>query len=340
LAAERTPAMSVVLVTEGPSECLRWTLERLQAQTIVAELECLLVTRAGAGPALAGMSTGGALAVRVIENENMDHGGSAKAAGVQASRAELVAFVEDHSYPDPGWAEALIRAHAVGRFAAVGPVVLNANPATARSWGCFLVYYGMYMQAPPEGRAAHLAGNHTCYRREVLLDYGPRLADLLESEIALHGELLADGLALRQEPAARIFHLNYSSIAPAVGEYALASRVYAAQRRLRWTTARRGLYAFGSPLLPFIKLPRVVKQARRARLPWRTLAPAACAALPILCAGAIGELLGYSMGLGEAGRLLMRFEREHASLYTAQDLEEVALAGRHPQVRNDEDAEF
>lgn len=62
----------------------------------------------------------------------------ARAAGIRQANAPVVAFVEDHSYPDPDWAERLIEAHRK-LWAAVGPVMMvNANPATMISWPIFL----------------------------------------------------------------------------------------------------------------------------------------------------------------------------------------------------------
>jgi hypothetical protein len=223
------------------------------------------------------------------------------------------------------WAEALINAHRQGRYAAVGPVVRNANPINARSWGCFLVYYGMYMTASSAGKTRHLPGNHSSYRRDVLLEYGARLPEVLESEIALHGELLARGMALYHEPEARVFHLNYSTIGPALREYCPTSRVFAAGRSRQWSLARRLLYACGSPLVPLLRLKRILKQAREAGLSARIVAPALWSAAIVLCAGAAGEMLGYSLGPGDARQLLMRFEREHARLYTAKDLKAAVL---------------
>jgi hypothetical protein len=258
----------------------------------------------------------------------MDDAGNAKAAGVRAAKAPLVAFIEDHSYPDPGWAEALVKAYARAPLAAVGPVVLNANPTSHASWGCFLVYYGMYMQAQAPEQARHLPGNQSSYRKEVLLAYGPRLPEMLQAEITLHAELRARGMALHQEPGAKVFHLNYSRIGPAAREYYLASRVFAAERRRGWTAARRLVYACGSPLLPLIRINRILAQARGAGLSARVTAGALAPAMLILCAGAAGEILGYALGLGGANRSLMRFEREHARLFTRQDLEAISLSPR------------
>ncbi len=316
--------MSVIVVAGDYSECLRWTLDHLRAQTIASELECILVTRSKSGVTPAEDAVRGLHSLRVVEDGAMDDAGQAKAAGVRAAKAPLVAFVEDHSYPDPGWAEALVKAYARAPFAAVGPVVLNANPASHVSWGCFLVYYGMYMRAEAPEQIQHLPGNQSSYRKEVLLACGPRLPEMLQAEFTLHAELRARGMALRQEPEAKVFHLNYSRIGPAVREYYLASRVFAAQRCHGWTAARRLVYGCGSPLLPLIRVKRILAQARGAGLAARVTAGALGPAILILCAGAVGEFLGYALGPGAAKALLMRFEREHASLFTRQDLEVIS----------------
>lgn len=319
------PAMSVIVVTEGMSECLRWTVECLKSQSAAAELECILVTRSRTSLASFEQSPGSLHALRIVEWQTAGSAGAAKAVGVLASTAPVVAFAEDHSYPDRHWAEALLGAHREGRYAAVGPVVSNANPISAVSVACFLVYYGMYMTAGQAGEAQHLPGNHSSYRREILTEYGARLPQMLESEIVLHRDLLGKGMRLHQEPAAQVYHLNYSTIGPAVREYYLASRVLAAERCRSWSSMRRRLYAGGSPLLPALRLLRIFGQARAARLGWTTMAAAIAPSLVILGAGAAGEMLGYGLGQGSATRGLARFEREHASLYTARDLEESVL---------------
>jgi len=58
--------MSVIVVTAGYSECLRWTLDRLRAQTIASELECILVTRSQGGLALAEDAAQGLHSLRVV----------------------------------------------------------------------------------------------------------------------------------------------------------------------------------------------------------------------------------------------------------------------------------
>jgi hypothetical protein len=326
MAPELNPAMSVILVVHGSSERLRWTLARLRTQTLAAELECIIVARSRAGLEDLETAAQGLRSVRVVEYRDEDSEGPLKAAGVRAATAPLVVFLEDHSFPAPGWAEALVNAHAQGGYAAVGPLVLNANPTSGPSWGCFLVYYGQYMWVRQPQEVRHLPGNHTCYRRDVLCAYGPRLSELLQAEIVLHQDLIANGKLLGQEPAAKVYHLNYSRIGPSAQEYFLASRVFAAERSQSWGLTRRIVYTAGSPLLPLIRLKRILADVRSAGLDGRVVRGALPAVLLTLCAGAAGEMAGYGLGPGDARESLMKFERERDSSFSPRDLEILARA--------------
>jgi len=316
----QSPKMSVVLVAYRDSANLRLVLERLRTQTVAPLLECLLVTPSGVQM---DWVPGVLQHVRwkVVEVGTTKSAGVFKAAGVAAAGTPWVAFLEDHSYPEQRWAESLLAVHESGDFAAVGPVVLNANPASSASWGCFLVYYGQYMRARPQERLEHLPANHSCYRRDVLLDYGDRLPDLLEAEIMLHRDLLARGHRLFQEPAARAYHLNHSRLGPTLKEYFLASRVFAAERASDWGFLRRALYAFGSPLLPLIRLVRILADARHAGLQRRVWLKAVAPVVLTLTAGAAGEMIGYAAGSGRAKGDLQRFESERSRIFSPGDLE-------------------
>ena len=58
---------------------------------------------------------------------SVNHLPEARAAGVRAASAPIVFIGETHSYPQPGWAEALLTAFE-GPWAAVVPAIGNANP--------------------------------------------------------------------------------------------------------------------------------------------------------------------------------------------------------------------
>jgi GT2 family glycosyltransferase len=319
--------MSIVLVVYGESHSLRLVLDRLRLQTAAPVLECVLVATSKEKPAI--LSQAGALsglaAIKVMEMNTIESAGRAKAAGIAAASAPLVALLEDHSLPESDWAELLIRAHETSDYAAVAPVIKNANPGTAASWGCFLVYYGQDMFARSQDELKHLPGNHSCYRRNILLEYKSRLPDLLEAEFVLHQDLRTRGFRLFQDPGACAFHINHPRLRSSLEEYVLSSRVFATERAAKWKLTRRVSYVFGSPMIPFVRLLRIAKYIRKAGLDLGSLSRAAPAVFLILCSGAAGEMMGYAFGAGNARAGLRRFESERHRAITRQDLETAGL---------------
>lgn len=321
MARPPSPELSIILRVYGDSEILREVLRRVCGQSIAWKTECVLVagSRQDVGGAFELLK--GLLGSKIVEAGPGASEGEAKAAGVRAAAAPLVAFLEDHSFPERTCAENLIEAHRRDDFAVVGPVIRNANPVSRVSWGCFLVFYSAYIWARPQEEIRHLPANQSCYRRDLLLEYGSRLAGVLEAEAVLHQDLLAKGHRIGQEPCARVYHLNGSRMGPVMREYFLSSRVFSAERAAGWASWRRAAYAVGSPLLPLIRLPRIFRDARCADLERRILRRSLAAVFLTLSAGAAGEMLGYALGAGRARARLAQFETERAGASPGRDLE-------------------
>src|ERR1041385_7570110 len=126
-------ALSVVIATPDTFETIRRTVGRLREQTARDEIELVVVVPSASALApITGAFDAFASHV-VVEVGAVRSIGEANAAGGRRASAPIVALPEDHVLPDPGWAEALIRAHE-GAWAAVGVAVRNANPATRISW--------------------------------------------------------------------------------------------------------------------------------------------------------------------------------------------------------------
>lgn len=312
------PALSVVLLAPDSWQALTTTLRHLRAQTEVERIEMVIVaesaTRLGLDPA----AVAGFGRHRVVEIGPLRSLGHALAAGVRASSAALVAFAEDHAFPHPTWAAALIDAHH-GPWAAVGPLILNANPDTATSWADLLLGYGAWIDPARCGERDSLPGHNSCYRRQILLDYGDRLAPLLEAETNLHWDLRRKGERLYQSRAVQTRHTNFSRI----GSFAAAcfwnGRVFGATRALDWDAKRRVFYAAASPLIPVVRLWRIVRETPSAGVSRSTL----LRALPALACGlvldAIGQMLGYLLGGGRAAEYLSRMESDRAHHVTEMD---------------------
>jgi hypothetical protein len=314
--------LSVILLCPISSANLRLALEYQRKQAASVPMELILVTSSRRHLKLSQEDLEGFCRCKIVEMGLMEDEGSAKATGVRAASAPLLAFIEDHSFPEAGCAEAFIRAHGEGDFAAVGPVMLNANPDSSVSWGCFLVFYGTWMA--PQKEVKHLPANHSCYKRDLLLEYGPRLERLLQAESLLHWDLTDRGYKIHQEPAARVRHLNHSCLRPLIHEYFLASRVFAAGRAQDWGRLKKSLFALGSPMLPFIRLRRILQDTKRAKLPARIFLRALRPLMLNLCAGAAGEMLGYALDSGTAKAQLFKFESTRHLKIKSADLQAVS----------------
>ena len=202
------PRLSVVLATNDVYATIRRTVGHLARQTIAGAIELVLV-----GPDEAALDDPDPALARFLRVRRvaapMPSIGAANAAGAFAATAPVVAFAEDHAFPEPAWAAALVDAHR-GPYAAVAPVVVNANPASAASRADLWIGYGPWLAPAPAGERPFLPGHNTSYKRAALVAWGADLPGLLDSETLLHWRMRAAGAKLWLEPKARVAHTNFS----------------------------------------------------------------------------------------------------------------------------------
>ena len=309
------PAMSVILVTDR-YETVRQVIARLRQQTVRHQLEIVIVTSSSGSRDWDPAALSGFAGVRLVELPSILPLGAARAAGVIQAGAPVVAIGETHSFPHPGWGEALIRAHSQP-WAVVVPAFGNANPEGALSWAAFLRDYGRWEEGLPPGEVDFMPPYNTATKREVLLGFGDRLERMLEHGDELAQDLVTGGHRTYFEPAARIDHANVSRPAAWLKQRFCVGRVLAANRAKRWSMLRRLLYACGSPLIPAVVLSRlagpVLLALRNQKLPAGTLP----ALVLETVASAAGEMLTYVTGAGRGPRLRCDEYELHKLRYTA-----------------------
>jgi hypothetical protein len=308
---EHNPALSVIVISPDTYQTVARTIRRVRAQNVCAQLEIVLVLPSAASAGGEGNDLAGFCRNQVVEVGEMTSTARARAEGVRRATAPVVAFVEDHSFPAKGWAEALIRAHHEP-WAAVGPAIANANPRSLVSWVNLIIEYAEWMEPVPAGIVSHLPGHNGSYKRELLLEYGDRLEQMLEAESILQWDLREKGHKLYLEPAARTYHQNFSALASWIPLRLDGGRLFASARARNWPFWRRLLYAASSPLIPFVRFGRIIRELKQpGRAPG--LLPRV---LPLLFLGLVvdgmGEMIGYAFGVGQAMKRLsdMEFHRE------------------------------
>ena len=323
MSERRPPELSVVLVTPDGYATIAKTLRHLRAQTARDRIEVVIVApsrdRLGLDRAEPG-ALAGFHGSQVVEAGPVESTGDARAAGVRAARAPVVALAEDHSYPDPEWAAALIAAHRQPR-GAVGPAIANANPESMTSWAELLMDFGRWVAPVAAWPVDDVPWHNSAYRRALLLEYGPQLGPMLEAAGVLHRDLAARGHQLYLEPAATTRHLNISRPASSLRHQFHSGRLFAAVRARdgRWSARRRLLYIGGAPLIPPLRLRGILRELRRPGRR-RDLLPRVLPALLLgVVAHTVGEVAGYAFGAGGAHRRKSDFELRRHRFLTERD---------------------
>jgi GT2 family glycosyltransferase len=297
--------LAVILTTPDSYETIRETIACLRRQTVRDRLEIVIVAPSARELQLCESELKSFATYHVVEVGILKSIGAANAAGVRHAGAPLVALAEDHSFPNPGWAEALIAAHQQN-WVAIGPAVRNANPGSIVGWADFLIAYGPWMECVVGGVAEHLPGHNSSYKKSVLIGYGSELEAMLEAESVLHWDLNKKGYQLYLEPRAKISHLNFGTLSSWLPAQFHSGRMFATIRSRNWSKAKRLLYVFSAPLIPAIRFYRVLRQVYQHRL------KLGAGVIPMLVLGlvvsALGEMTGYAMGAGGSRKALTRLE--------------------------------
>ncbi len=292
----KTPTISVLVVVGADRARSVLLLKSLAEQTILDEMEIILVDIAPADAPELIPPPG--LMPRVLRHPGSFDWGAARAAAVHAATTPLVAFLEDHTVPDRNWALEVRKA-----FDRSGKDVnslcysfTNGSPDTYFYRSVFMVEYGALAHPLPEGEPPSTTANNIAYRREMLLSLGDRLGDLLEMDFFLQ-RFLGEGFKAVSAPRAVVAHQTNTGLRDLVVGHFKYAQLFA-NRRVRhegWSIPKRILGVISVPfLVPILRLIRLFAAIRG-----RSLTRDAVLGLPVIL------LLYISCSLGEAVGLLL-----------------------------------
>ena len=295
VAREGEPSISVIVVGDRGFAVLHAIIACLAEQTIAHEIELLAVVPTDEEPP-EGSETHFAR-FRAVAAGPITNRGRAAAAGVRLARAPVIAFTENHCFPEPDWAEALVAAHvAAGRPAGVAPAILNANPETLISWAGYAIAYARFHPGRPAGEIEDMPLHNTTYRRDLLMVRDNRLEELLAVESALQKDLRAAGERFLFEPRARAYHVNEVPFGLIVAALFSTGWRYGGNRGRRWWWPRRATYAL---VFPFLSIP-ITYNLLRQLIPVADaprLSPSLIARVWLISVlHALGEAAGYALG--------------------------------------------
>jgi hypothetical protein len=314
---DAAPALSVILPTSDDFSGVRLTVRALHAQTVRHRIELVLVVPHDE-PQIIQSEVSGFAKVTIVVAGPIVTSNRSRVAGIRAASAPIVALAEDHSFPDPDWAEALIAAHE-GNYAVVGPVIRNANPRSMLSWANLLLEYAPWFDGSSRGEMSDLPGHNSAYLRSLLLAYGDDLEDIFEVEAVVQRDLRAKGHKLFLESNAKTNHLNFSRLRPSLTLRLNAGRSFAGYRTSGWSFPKRALYAVASPLIPVVRFVRIVRFLNGSPS-YRFLLPGILPLLSlVLLTDGFGEMLGYVLGPGRSPITLGQIEFDRMRFMSSHD---------------------
>jgi hypothetical protein len=272
---------------------IRETLRCYAAGIDTARLEIVVATWNGSGISERWLRSEGWVHARITDAS----GGMARAErrAIEVATAPLVILAQAHAFPRPGFVEFVFAARRSAAWSVIGPSMANANPTSAASRASLRIGYGHWIHGGARGRASSVPGHNSVYDRAALLSLGDTLDEVLPAGAQLQLELAMRGHEFLYEPNAVMELVNVSLPRWFLVDMFRQGRRFAGERRLRWSFARRLLYGAATPLIPAVRLARIVAQNRAADRPnalWSELPALACG----LLANAVGEGVGYLIG--------------------------------------------
>lgn len=243
-----TPVLSVVLVIGKMRQRGERSLKAILEQETEGPIEVLVVDTT---PEHARIRGGEASNVVYLEYPEAPSFAHAKLFAFSRMSADRVAFVEDHAFVEPGWANGVLKGFETG-----AEVVLytfhDATPESVCSRAFGLLAYGRWMSERLAGERQHGPGNNVAYRKNALLRQGDRLEDLMHVELFLHWALREQGGTVYQEATARVGHAHWDNLRGTLWDTCMCSRLFAHQRRIleKPSLLKRLFYAGTMPLLP------------------------------------------------------------------------------------------
>jgi glycosyltransferase involved in cell wall biosynthesis len=297
--AEVGPRVSVIIPTYNASASIETCLRSLLAGSY-RDFEVLVVDSSTDGTAeiVAERFPG----VQLHRLPRRAFPGDARNFAIARARGELLAFLDADCVADPGWLEAIERAHR-GPVLAVGGTIDNANPESYVAWASYFCKFSQWM---PQRRARPMGEIPTCclsVKRPAFASHGPFPEGTLSSDTAFNWRLTRAGHAPWLDPMIKVAHINRDRFRVFLSNLMRHGRDFARvrAREERFSNDRLLAFVLLSPLLPPLLFVRTAARVLRHRRYVREFVRAAPVVMLGHAAWSLGELRGYGTSLRARG---------------------------------------
>ncbi len=289
------PQLSVIIASYNSKKTIGDCLLSLQNQTCNKDFEVIVVDSSTDGTAeiVAERFPG----VELIGFPERKHAGSARNAGIERSRGDIIALIDADCTADGSWVDEILKAHR-SEHLAIGGVIDNANPGSLVGWASYFCEFTRWMPGTARGMLKDIAGANMSYKKKVFDEYGGFLEGTYCSDTELHWRLARDGRPLRFVPAIRAYHRNIEGFGEFIRHEYYHGWCFARVRTRfdNFSALKRYFYASCFPFLAAkILLTSAFINLGNRRYLWQFLK-----SLPLLAPGivswSLGECVGYAGG--------------------------------------------
>lgn len=227
-------------------------------------------------------------------NSSREHHDILRAIGLGRARGRLVALLEDHGTPSPGWCKAMVEAHE-GPWGGVGGAVENGVDKLL-NWAVYFCDFGRYQSPLPDGPSLFMSDSNCSYKREILESVADHWRDAFH-ETLVNWDICARGHQLRLDPGMTVYQTRRSlRFGQALYERFVWGRSFAGTRCAGISLPKRVILAGLSFLLPLILTWRIFSRGMRKRRHTGKLLLAMPLIFLLQIFWAFGEFAGYLTG--------------------------------------------
>lgn len=293
-----TPRLSVVVVSFNHPSLLIPCLDALRADAATSDVEILVVRHVRAAKAHGAHHPNAFPGVRFIAADPDAIVPKMRSMGIETSRGEIIALIEDDCIVERGWCDAVLAAHRTPDIA-IGGAVEPGPYRRGLDWGVYFCEYGRFMRPLPRDGKGALAGNNVSYKRDALVRFSDSWTNGFY-DVFLHWTWQALGLPMRAEQTLVVRNVNSWSIKHVTSVPFHQGRAFAGQRSASRPMSVRVACSLLALFLPLLKLGRIIRESvSRRRLIGRVIQ-----ALPWIVvfttSWSIGECMGYLSGPGDS----------------------------------------
>ena len=296
-----SPVLSIVVTIVDGGEVLRRFLDALTHQEDAPTMEIIVPFDASVAetasfqdefPTILFLDLGVIPTERPIRSAAGQHElyDRRRAAGLAATRGELVAILEDRGAPRSDWAKSVVRLHQQP-YAVIGGAIEPAR-GDLLNWAFYVCDFGRYGLPFTSGPASWVSDVNVTYKRKAV-DETRHLWKERFREPVVHWALQERGETLYLSSDLVVEHRRPpTTLAVLLPERFHWGRLFGHIRAMRLSTPKRLAYALMGPLIPLVLFVRHARTQQKKGHFGRYMRAAPATAL-LLIAWTTGEVWGY-----------------------------------------------